>query len=112
MAISDRQAAAIRRRKADKETDRRLADERSRLALVLPDMPEPAANPDLVGWAIFEDALAGDGHQCITCHPTRPSPDFLAVYRFRLAARRPCRTCGAVLETVVRQAVTAGEKKD
>jgi hypothetical protein len=102
VAISDRQAAAIRRRKQGVEADRRMAEERARLALVMPAEAEQPQDPDLVGWAYLGKYAGGEGHQCINCHPTKPGLVFDPVQRFRLAARRPCGTCGAVLETIVR----------
>lgn len=111
MAITDRQAAAIRRRKQDKETDRRMADERSRMGLLgLDDGPE--RNPDVVGW--FQPAgwtLKGVNHLCLVCEPSQPV-GFKAVMKNLLAARMPCTRCGTCLETQVRPVVTGGEKKD
>ncbi len=108
MAISDRQAAAIHRRKRQERFDREQADERRRLALVMPADAEQPTDPDLVGWLLpATDTMKGRGHLCILCHPWRPL-GYKPVMRNLLAARMPCTHCQTVLETIVRPAV---EKK-
>lgn len=106
MAISDRQAAAIRRRKQDVAAEQKQADERRRLGLVgFQDGAE--ANPDLVGWSKpSTSTMKGTDHLCIRCHAWQPL-GFRPVMRNLLAARMPCTHCGTVLEAIVR----ASEKK-
>jgi len=112
MAISDRQAAAIRRRKQQERFDRDQQAERARLGLVMPTSADQVPDdPDLVGWfAKSLTTVKGQNHVCIRCRPDGGLTVY-PVYRNMLAATQPCTLCGTRLETIVREGVTGTEKK-
>lgn len=113
MALTGRQAAAIARRKRDARMDRDLAEERARLVLLVPAGDQLPADPSVatVGWRLPDGTVKGTGHLCTGCSPTRPGWDYQPVLRMALAARSACTRCGAVLETMVLEGITADEKK-
>src|SRR4051812_48104856 len=113
MGISDRQRAAITRRKREARVDRDLQAERARLGLVMPTAADQVPHdPDLVGWfAKTAGSVRGENHVCIGCRPDG-GLTVHPVYRHMLAATMPCILCGTRLETVVRQAGSAGQKKE
>lgn len=110
MAISDRQAAAIARRKRQARVDRDLTAEQARTGHLMGFSDTVASLENVVGWADgWAVSMKGRNHVCIRCQPANPGGTFLAVHRHRLAARSACTQCGTVLETV---GLAGHEKKE
>lgn len=98
--VTERQAAAIRRRKRDEALDREAGYQRDVAGPLMGFTEDDQVDPSTVGW--FQPAggsVKGQNHVCRDCQPTRPL-GFQAVPRNLLAARMPCTRCGKPLETV------------
>lgn len=98
MAISDKQAAAISRRKREQaiERDRQF---QQRVTGNLMGFEDAKPVQDQVGWAEqAPGSIKGEAHLCFGCSPLKPSATAYVVTKNLLAARMPCRICGLKLE--------------
>lgn len=98
--VTERQAAAIRRKKRNEAIDRDEAFQRKVTGPLMGFEDADPVDPSTVGW--YQPAgwsVKGINHVCRDCQPTRPL-GFQAVPRNLLAARMPCTRCGKALETV------------
>lgn len=98
MAISDKQAAAITRRKqaAAFQQEKEFQDRKTGPLMDFQDTPPVKGQ---VGWAEpLPGSVKGQGHLCLGCQPAKPSLSAIPITRNLLAARQPCFQCGLPLE--------------